>query len=143
MPQSLDSKRAAARFYEQINAAIRTGDVSLLDAVLLPNAVDHNPAPGQGPGREGIKAAFAESREAFPDFRVTVEDMIAEGDKVACRLTVRMTHRGPFLGIPATGKQVSLPVVDLLRFVDGKLAERWGVFDNLALLSQLGVRLPG
>jgi steroid delta-isomerase-like uncharacterized protein len=143
MAQSADPKRAATRFYERVNAAIRTGNMSLLDDVLLPDAVDHDPVPGQRPGREGIKAAFAEAREAFPDFQMTVEDMIAEGDKVACRLTVRMTHRGPFLGIPATGKNVSLPVIDVLRFVDGRLAERWGVVDNLALLTQLGVRVPG
>lgn len=142
MSERQDPKSAARRMYERINAAIRTGDMNLLDDVLLPDAIDHNPAPGQGPGREGIKAAFAEGRTPFPDFTMTVEEMIAEGDKVAVRFTVRMTHRGPFMGIAPTGKQLKLTGIDWLRFVDGKLAERWGEVDNLSLLTQLGVRLP-
>jgi steroid delta-isomerase-like uncharacterized protein len=138
MTQTEEIKRAAARFYERVNQAMQTGDVSLLDEVIARNAVDHNPIPGQAPGRAGIKKAFAEFRAAFPDMQMTVEDMIAEGDKVACRFTTRMTHRGDFQGIPATGKQVTLSGIDILRFVDGMLAERWGEFDSLGLLKQLG-----
>jgi predicted ester cyclase len=138
MTQTQEIKRAAAHFYEKVNEAMRTGNIALLDEVLARNAVDHNPGPGQAPGREGIKQAFGEFRDAFPDMRMTVEDMVAEGDKVACRIVTRMTHRGDFQGIKATGQQVTLAVIDILRFVNGKLAERWGEFDSLRLLQQLG-----
>jgi predicted ester cyclase len=141
--QTQETKRAAERFYEKVNEAMRTGNVALLDEVLAPDAVDHNPTPGQGPGREGIKKAFAEGRDAFSDMRMTVLDMVAEGHKVACRIVTRMTHRGDFQGIRATGKQVTLSGIDILRIANGVVAERWGEFDNLGLLQQLGaVRAP-
>jgi predicted ester cyclase len=135
-------KRSAARFYEEINDTMRTGDLSLLDEVLAPDAVDHNPGPGQGPGRDGIKKAFGEFRAAFPDMHVTVEDMVAEGDKVACRIVTRMTHRGDFQGIRATGKQVTQSGIDILRITGGTVAERWGEFDTFGLLQQLGATTP-
>jgi steroid delta-isomerase-like uncharacterized protein len=138
MTQTQDIKRAAARFYEMVNETMRTGNAALLDEVVAPNAVDHNPGPGQAPGRDGIKKAFIEFRSAFPDMRMDVQDMVAEGDKVACRVISRMTHRGDFQGIPATGRQVTLSVIDILRFVNGKMAERWGEFDSLGLMQQLG-----
>lgn len=138
MTHTEEIKRAAARFYERIGEAMRTGDLTLLDDVIAPDAIDHDPVPGQAPGREGIKKAFAEFRSAFPDLRATVEDMVAEGDEVACRVTVRMTHRGEFLGIAATGRKVAQSGIDILRMVDGRLAERWGRFDDLGLLQQLG-----
>jgi predicted ester cyclase len=100
--------------------------------------VDHNPTPGQAPGREGIKQAFAEFRRAFPDMQMRVEDMLAEGDKVACRLVSRITHRGDFQGIRATGKAVTLSGIDILRIVNSMVVERWGEFDNLGFLQQLG-----
>jgi predicted ester cyclase len=140
MAQNPDIKRAARRFYETVNEAMRTGNTGLLDQVIAGNAVDHNPVPGQSPGRDGIKRAFAEFRTAFPDMRTTVEDMVAEGDKVACRVTVRMTHRGTFQKVKPTGKQVTLSGIDILRFVDGNLVERWGEFDTFGLLQQLGAR---
>jgi steroid delta-isomerase-like uncharacterized protein len=142
MPETQEPKRLAARFYETVNEAVRTGNMALLDALLAPDAVDHNPTPGQGPGREGITLAFAEFRRAFPDMRMAVEDMLAEGDKVACRIVSRMTHRGDFQGIRATGKAVTLSGIDILRFQHGQLVERWGEFDNLGFLQQLGAIPP-
>ena len=136
--QTQETKRAAGRFYETVNEAMRTGDVALLDAVLAPDAVDHNPTPGQEPGRDGIKKAFAEFRAAFPDMRMSVLDMVAEEDKVACRIVTRMTHRGDFQGVRATGRQVTLSGIDILRIANGAVAERWGEFDTLGLLRQLG-----
>ncbi len=117
---------------------MRTGTMALLDERLAPNAVDHNPTPGQAPGRDGIKKAFAEFRQAFPDMHMRVEDMLADGDKVACRIVSRMTHRGEFRGIRATGKAVTLTGIDILRIEHGMLVERWGEFDNLGFLQQLG-----
>lgn len=117
---------------------MRTGRFEVLDVALAPDAIDHNPVPGMAPGREGIKKAFAEGRDAFPDQHVTVDDMVAEGDKVACRVTLTMTQRGAFMGIAPTGKRVTLSGIDILRIAKGVVAERWGEFDMLGLLQQLG-----
>lgn len=133
-----ENKAIARRVYEAINQAIRTGNMSPLDAVIAANAVDHNPAPGQGPGLEGIKQAFSAFAPAFSNSQLSIDDMIAEGDKVASRVTQRATHTGDFQGIPATGKQVTQTGIDFLRIAGGKVVERWGEFDNLGLLQQLG-----
>jgi steroid delta-isomerase-like uncharacterized protein len=139
-PGTADAKAAARRFYETMNQALATADFSLLDGVLAEDAVDHNPVPGMKQGREGIKESFAAGRPAFPDMRFTVEDMIAEGDKVACRLTLRGTHRGTFQSVAASGVQISMTGIDVLRFEGGKLVERWGEFDDLSLLRQIGAK---
>jgi steroid delta-isomerase-like uncharacterized protein len=133
------TKADARRFYEHLNRALRSGISDELDAVIAGDAVDHNPVPGMKQGLEGIKAAFAEGRVAFPDLVFTVEDIVAEGDKAACRLRTHATHRGTFMGVPATGKVVTQTGIDILRFADGKLVERWGQFDDLGLLAQLGL----
>lgn len=139
-PVSAETKAAARRFYDSLNQALETGDFSLLDAVVAEDAVDHNPVPGMKQGLAGIKASFAAGRPAFPDLRFTVEDMIVEGDKVACRIVLRGTHRGPFQGVPASGARVSFTGIDILRFEGGKMAERWGEFDDVSLLRQIGAR---
>src|SRR3990170_1576766 len=90
------NKALARRTYEIFNRAIKSGDFSALDDVISAAAVDHNPEPGQAPGLEGVKQIFAAFRAAFPDLHFTVEDMIAEGDKVVSRLTSHATHRGDF-----------------------------------------------
>ena len=78
-------------------------------------------------------------RSAFPDFKVTIDDMIAEGDKVVVRGTWSGTHKGEFMGIPATGKSVSFGVIDTVRIAGGKMVEHWGLMDNFRLMQQLGV----
>ena len=77
-------------------------------------------------------------RGAFPDLEFVAEDMIAEGDKVAARITVRGTHKGPFLDIAPTGKQVSVNAIDIFRFANGKIVEHWGVMDQMSMMQQLG-----
>jgi len=134
-----ENKALARRAYEAFNQAIRTGNWSAVEELVAADLVDHNPAPGQGPGFEGVKQVFSQFRAAFPDFAFTVEDMIAEGDKVVSRLTARGTHKGDFQGVPATGKQVMQTGIDIVRIAGGKAVERWGEFDNLGLLQQLGV----
>jgi len=137
-----ENKAVARRAYDAFNQGLRTGNLAALDEVIAANMVDHNPAPGQGPGLEGAKQVFTQFFAAFPDLQFTVEDMIAEGDKVASRITARGTHKGDFQGIPATGKQVMQTGIDILRIAGGKIVERWGEFDNLGLLQQLGVVPP-
>lgn len=135
------TKADARRFYEHLNRALRSGNLAELDDVIAPDAIDHNPAPGMRQGLEGIKEAFGEARLAFPDLVFAVEDVIAEGEKAACRVSTLGTQRGAFQGIPATGKRVRQTGIDILRFRGGKIVERWGEFDTLGFLAQLG-RVP-
>ena len=137
-----ENKTVARRIYEAFNKALSTGNSAALDEFLAANFVDHNPAPGQGPGLDGVKQVFGMFRAAFPDLHFTVEDEIAEGDKVVSRITSHGTHKGDFQGIPATGKHVTQTGIEILRISGGKVVERWGEFDNLGLMQQLGVVPP-
>lgn len=101
--------------------------------------VDHNAAPGLPSGREGHHQFLVMCRQAFPQFDVTIDELIAEGDKVAYQWTAVGTHEGEFMGIPATGKEVTVTGSDIVRMEDGKIAEAWHVEDNLGLMQQLGV----
>ena len=101
--------------------------------------VDHAAPPGVALGVEGAKQAIGIYRTAFPDLKVTVEDIIAEGDKVSCRFTITGTHKGGLMGIAPTGKQVRLAGMEVHRIVDGKAVEHWESFDQLGMMHQLGV----
>ena len=95
-------------------------------------------------GLEGFKAFFTMLRAAFPDLRYAVENVLAEGDLVAGHLTVRGTHRGEFMGVAATGRQVTWTETHVGRVENGKLVEHWGNSDDLGLMQQLGaVPSPG
>lgn len=87
--------------------------------------------------------AYKEHRSSFPNMKHTIEDMFAVDDKVIIRSTIRGTHKGEFMGIPATGKQVKFTSIAIIRFADGKVAEEWVEYDSLGLMQQLGaVNLP-
>lgn len=109
------------------------------DELVAPDSVDHDPAPGQVPGPEGYRAFFAELRTAFPDLHIDVEHLVADGDDVAFAYTMTGTHRGPFLGHDATGAAVQVRGMQISRFAEGKLVERWGSTDELGILTQIGV----
>ena len=131
-----ENKEIVRRYSEQFWGS---GDEAIADEVFADDIVDHSPAvPDQPPGREGQKRALTAFRSAFPDLRVTTEDIIAEGDKVVLRWTARGTHRGELPGIPPTGKQATLKGIDILRMTGGRIVERWAEYDNLGLLQQLG-----
>jgi steroid delta-isomerase-like uncharacterized protein len=116
------------------------GDLSVADQVFAQDYVEHvERPPGYPSGVPGIKQFVADFRAAFPDLQYTVEDVLGEGEKVVLRTTVRGTHRGPFLGIPATGKQATWSEIHIGRLANGKLAEHWAVRDQLSMLQQLGV----
>jgi PhnB protein len=136
------TKAGAQRLYDAINDFMATGNTARIDEALAPDAVDHNPDPDMKPGREGITDAFAMLRAAFPDYHFTVDDIIVEGDRAACRITARGTHRGSFLGLAPTQRGVVLHGIDILRVVDGKVTERWGAIDTGAFLQQLGAIGP-
>ena len=119
-----------------IYEAINTGNLALLDKFVAPGYVEHSEGfQGVEPFRQQV-AAF---RAAFPDLRVTIEDVLTDGDRFASRTTVTGTHTGDLMGMPATGRRISVEAVDIGRVHDGQAAERWGGLNMYALLTQLGV----
>jgi steroid delta-isomerase-like uncharacterized protein len=104
--------------------------------------VDHALRPGMSKGVEGTRQFFNMQFAAFPDMRATLEDMIAEGDKVVTRMTLRGTNTGPFMGMPPTGKSATWSFIDIFRIADGKLAEHWVEMDSVVLMQQLGLVPP-
>jgi steroid delta-isomerase-like uncharacterized protein len=100
---------------------------------------DHDPGPGTAPGLAGTKQTLSMYHAVFSDLRVTAEDMIADGDKVVVRLTMNGTNTGEFMGLPPTGKQVTMSGIEMFRLADNKIVERWAEFDMMSLMQQLGV----
>jgi len=131
-----DNKATNRRFYEEV---INQKHLAVVDEVAGANYVNHSFPPGLPPGREGLKVFVSAFHAAFPDGHLSIDQMIAEGETVATRLTFRGTHTGDFMGIPATGKQVAVPALDMARYADGKLVEHWGGPDQMSLMQQLSV----
>jgi len=124
--------------YERINA----GDIAGFGDLLADNFVEHQGAGGPGfpATKEGTLEFFRVLLAAFPDWRMTVEDLIAGGDKTVARVRVTGTHKGEFMGVPATGTRVDVQLIDIMRFDSaGLVSEHWGVADMLSLMQQLGV----
>lgn len=128
-----------ARFREFCDTTINGKDVSRFDEFLSPDFVEHEELGDFPKTRDGVRQFFTAMLAAFPDLKVNIDDMIAEGDKVAVRATWTGTHKGEFMGVPGTGNQVSFQVVDIIRFADGKATEHWGVSDMLTMMQQMGV----
>jgi steroid delta-isomerase-like uncharacterized protein len=127
-----------ALFRRILDELANKGNVAIIDELFAPDFVEHEQLPpGIPAGREGVKALFSAVRAAFPDLRAEVEDVIAQDDRVVMRETWTGTHTGEYFGVPATGRQVSMQVVDIARFAHGKVVEHWGVADQLSLLQQL------
>lgn len=129
------NKQVMSRFLEFINTANET----LAQELISPDAVFHVPGradPVKGP--EGYLEIIAMMRSGFPDIQWTLEEMIAEGDKIAARFIMRGTHKGPFFGVPATGKPIQVQAMNIYRLSDGKFVEERGQPDLLGLLQQIG-----
>jgi steroid delta-isomerase-like uncharacterized protein len=136
-----ENKALVRRYVEE--ACIR-GNLDIIDEVFSPGFVYRGVAPPAGVSApEGYKRAVAAARAAFPDYHVTFEDMVAEGDLVAYHVTWSGTHLGEFRGIPPTGRRVSWQATCFRRVVDGKVVEGWGTYDWLAVLQQLGASPSG
>ena len=130
--------QAAQRFGEAVNS----GDYSAFSEVVAPDVVDHDPAPGQGPGPEGYAGFFTQLRSAFPDMQVAVEQLVADDENVAFAYTLTGTHQGEFQGVAPTGRRIEARGMQISRFRDGKMVERWGSSDELGILKQCGAA-PG
>ena len=114
------------------------GDLAALDVLAAPGYVNHSAPPGVPSDREGLKQLTALFRTAFPDGRMTIEEMVAEGDRVATRKTFRGTHQGALLDLPPTGRAVVITLLDLVRLEDGQVVESWSMADEVGMLRQLG-----
>lgn len=133
---SADEVRAMMRHAYDL---MSSGDLDGFLELAAPDFVDHNPDPGQGPGIEGVRESFARFLGAFPDLRMTPQEILVDDDKAIARTVMTGTHRGELNGIPATGKSVRVEVIDIVRFENGKAKERWGIYDALAMMQQLGL----
>jgi steroid delta-isomerase-like uncharacterized protein len=127
--------------YRHIIEAVNAGDFDALDALFAADMVDHNPIPDQVPGLAGFKQWMASARGSFPDIRGTVEQVLAEADLVAGRVTWRGTQAGPFAGVAPTGRFVAFEAYHIARFEGDMVAEWWGTADIFGALAQLGAQL--
>jgi steroid delta-isomerase-like uncharacterized protein len=130
-----ENKAVMRRIYEEI---FNEGKLELADELVAPDMVNHT-TPGAPRGPEPVKKLVAMLHSAFPDHHITIEDMVAEGDKVVMLNTYSGTHEGEFMGIAPTGKRFVQRQVHVMRFVDGKAVEHWGLRDDLGQMQQLGV----
>ena len=136
---SEQNKAVIRRWIKALNA----GNLDVADEIYARDFVMHDPGnPDRLPGPEGTKQGFAAFLAAFPDLHVTIDDIIAEGDKVVWRVSLTGTHNGEFLGIAPTGKQISNKGITIVRMVDGQFAEGWQNGDDLGMLQQIGAIPP-
>ena len=129
------NKAIATRLFEEV---WNSKNLAVLDELLAPNFVFHNSVQTFY-GSDGFKQFATTYHTAFPETHFTIEDVIAEGETVALRWIARGTHRGELMGIPPTGKQVTVTGMTITLISNGKSVESWGEFDALGMLQQLGV----
>ena len=129
-----DAKDLVDRFVDVVNSA----DHTALGELLTDDFVDRTPNPLQGTGGEAFVAKIRQLREAFPDFRLRVEQVLVDGDRVSFLWTLSGTNDGPFADRDPTGIPVEFSGMNLERFVDGRIAEHWSIHDALSLFHQLG-----
>ena len=132
------NKTVSRRFFEEV---FGKGKLNVLDEIIAPDHVDSGPGtlPGLPTGPEGSKQLVTVYRNAFPDVHFTIDEQIAEGDKVVTRWTGHGTHKGELLGIPATGKSSTVTGIGVDGIVNGKIVESWGMFDQFGMMQQLGI----
>ena len=126
---------AQQRAVEHLN----NGDIDSAVELFATDVVDHDPAPGQSPGREGFREFYRALTNAFPDAQFEPEHLVADDDHVCVAYTITGTHRGPFHDIPATDKRVHARGIQIGRFEKAQIVERWGSSDELGIMQQIGV----
>jgi steroid delta-isomerase-like uncharacterized protein len=137
---SADSAKAIVR--RAVEEIWQRGNLAAADELIAEDFIDHTPLPGQLPGRAGFKQVVRTIRMAFPDATETIEELVAEGDRVVARVVIDGTHTGPFMGVPATGKRIHVGGVAILRVRGGQIVERWSYSDDVPLLVKLGAVTP-
>jgi steroid delta-isomerase-like uncharacterized protein len=136
-PETIN-KSTMVRFQEALSSGDWELISSTIDKVVEPDALIRTPLPIEATGAELLKQLFARLHGAFPDLHITIDDLIAEGDKVVARDTVTGTHQGEYMGLSPTGKSITYNEIFICRFAGGRIAETWGVVDVLSQLRQLG-----
>ena len=138
MPTSEEENKAQyRRTFEEV---FNQGNLALVDELVAPDFLDHEVPPGMNNrGPESARQVVMMLRTAFPDLHFTIEELVAEGDTVAGRVTMSGTHLGPFQGIPPTGRSFQQAQMYFVRFRDGKAIEHRAVRDDLGMMRQLGV----
>lgn len=129
------NKAAALRFWEE---GFGKGNLGIVDELMTASPVDHTPFPGVPAGREGYKQTMSMIRAAFPDMTIRTDETIADGDRVVLRWTARGSHRGDFMGVPASGKPFEISGISILLMEGGKVAGDWTQWDALGLMTQIG-----
>src|SRR4030067_234908 len=137
----MSAKRNKVAVRQIIEEAFNKGNLTVVDGVMAAEYVYHS-SSGDAKGPDGFKQMINMFRTAFPDINSTIEDIVAEGDKVATRATLQGTHQGNFMGIAPTGKKINVVASGLIRFTGSKEVEAWGNMDMLSMYQQLGVVPP-
>ncbi|HVN55036.1 MAG TPA: ester cyclase [Anaerolineaceae bacterium] len=132
----MNEQQNLGTFRKVIEEGFNQGNYPALDPLFVPGYVEHQ--DGLHKNLEGFKDDIRGLRASFPDFTLTIEDVVADGDRLWVRSTARGTNLGPFFG-PPTGKPMRVTVIDICRFKDGKICEHWGVPDRFTVLAQLGL----
>jgi predicted ester cyclase len=130
-----ENKAQFRRTYEEL---LNGGELAVAEELVAPDFVNYEAPPGMNRGPESMRGLATMLRTAFPDLHFEIEDLVAEGDTVAGRLTMSGTHEGPLMGMPPTGRTVRQDHMHFVRFRDGKAVEHWGVRDDVSMMGQLG-----
>lgn len=140
---STEQNKAIIR--QLIEEVINQNNLSLGEQLMAADIIEHEELPpGIPTGIEGTRIMFTMLHNAFPDFKATINDLIAEDDKVVVFMTWTGTQHGEWMGLPPSGKPMSINVMDIFRVADGKLVEHWGMMDSMAMMQQLGaIPTPG
>ena len=136
-----DNKQVVRRFYDEVMGA---GRVEVLDEVMVEDFVDHGEALFDSPrGRETLRQGIVATHEILPGLHVTLHEVLAEGDLVGVRGTMRCRHAGSFVGVPGTGHELSWEGIAVFRIAGGRIAERWFNSDGIGIVRQLGLAPAG
>jgi predicted ester cyclase len=136
MSTTEENKAQFRRAYEEL---LNQGNLAIADELVAPDFINHEAPPGRNRGPESMRGVATMLRTAFPDLRFTIEELVAEGDIVAGRLTMSGTHEGPLMGMQPTGRWVRQDHMHFVRFREGKAVEHWGVRDDVGMMQQMGV----
>jgi steroid delta-isomerase-like uncharacterized protein len=123
---------------EHLANNVNAGNIDVAVETFAENAVDHDPAPGQGPGREGFRTFWQVLTSAFPDAHIEPAHLVADDDHVCVAYTLTGTHEGEFNGVAPTGKRIEARGLQIGRFENGQIVERWGSSDELGIMQQIG-----